>query len=756
MRIPTTNQPQQAGMGAKPGAWYGGAPQLQVRRLRCDLQMVLSQNGQERVRCHQMCPFDIDGYSKVRVFHDLKHSQGFPPAERAPFFMKEGANSMLSPVGKLVLRALPLPLRRVGSLTSLKSSGRSVSSSQARRVASGVSAELIRALVQLPEGLAVARHHMNTLLRDGGPPADYYKAYVALSEKCPQALQPKTASFTSSAQDLLCQVTITANFFGRDCVVLKFWLRVHAHSLKSMAMEDEIIKHSLTVTELDGRVSRLQERYLVITRELGMNAEPTVLAAPPGILKRKDTIRGVEVELPGGETAVFHPADAQGGIVGYLLFYLDDILLAASLRNLFAIRTKVSVNRKVKDQGILVDPVDKPVKDEVERSHNAQKELGCWGMRKGFTGDGDLECHQILYVKRCLKERGFSDLSLPNIQEGMEPEFDHRSCDEYRGLLRKGQQEIGSLLWASQRTRPDIAAVTGVCGTSTKSKEWSHQAWRYLAATLEHKVVFDRQTKRSVLEDNLDSVCCQRTARPHAPASINAPLPRVSALMGRKRSSLDDALATARIPYGEIGPAFCRLRRTCRSLGLRGRMLSLFLQLLRRPGARASLPSPPPARPKHECARLASKVGRAAPATPRLRTGTVTSTRLRYTFLISNRCGSPARNVRVADLRSQTAPLAWGAAGARQHHRQSDTAWGGAWRRVSQPGKRHQTYPELGSARHRATGMSRRCWQLGSRWAGALVPKPPSFLRHLAQLRALASHHHCTSKCEHAVLPTNA
>ena len=94
---------------------------------------------------------------------------------------------------------------------------------------------------------------------------------------------------------------------------------------------------------------------------------------------------------------------------------MDDILLAASLRNLLAIRTMVSVNRKVKDQGILADPADKPVKDEVERSHNAQKELGCWGMRKGFTGDGDLECHQILYVKSCLKERGFSDLSLPNI-----------------------------------------------------------------------------------------------------------------------------------------------------------------------------------------------------------------------------------------------------------------------------------------------------------------------------------------------------
>ena len=276
--------------------------------------------------------------------------------------------------------------------------------------------------------------------------------------------------------------------------------------------------------------------------------EPTVVVAPPGILKRlgyagktelwrlrralyglrvspkcwtktrNNTIRGVEVELPGGETAVFHPADAQehvwvlvgtqGGIVGYLLFYVDDILLAAALRNVFAIRTKVSEIWKVKDQGILANPADKSVKDEVERSHNAQKELGFLGMRIGFSGDGDLECHQIPYVKSCLKERGFSDLrgsqSLPNIQEGMEPEFDDRNCDEYRGLLRKGQQEIGSLLWASQRTRPDIAAVIGVLGSMLVTHprkvvewKWSHQVWRYLAATLEHKVVFDRRPNQA-------------------------------------------------------------------------------------------------------------------------------------------------------------------------------------------------------------------------------------------------------------------
>ena len=56
---------------------------------------------------------------------------------------------------------------------------------------SGVSAELMRALVQLPDGLAIVRHHMNVLLRDGEPPTDYFKTYVALIEKCPQVARAR-------------------------------------------------------------------------------------------------------------------------------------------------------------------------------------------------------------------------------------------------------------------------------------------------------------------------------------------------------------------------------------------------------------------------------------------------------------------------------------------------------------------------------------------------------------------------------------
>ena len=44
---------------------------------------------------------------------------------------------------------------------------------------------------------------------------------------------------------------------------------------------------------------------------------------------------------------------------------------------------------------------------------------------------------------------------------------------------------------------PDIAAVVGVLGSllvthPRKVVEWSHQVWRYLAATVEHKVVLGR------------------------------------------------------------------------------------------------------------------------------------------------------------------------------------------------------------------------------------------------------------------------
>lgn len=269
------------------------------------------------------------------------------------------------------------------------------------------------------------------------------------------------------------------------------------------------------------------------------SSEPTVTVSPPALLKRlgfansneiwvlkkalygprvspkcwtktrNETFRGVAVELPDGQSCVFQPADLQehawvlvsnsGGVLGYALFYVDDILLAAHAKNLVAVRDKVKLIWKVKDQGTLLNPADKSCTDEAARDLNIQNELGFLGMRLGFSAAGNLECHQCPYIRNCLKERKFGEIrgsqSLPVLEEGLQPEFADRDCEEYVALLRKGQKEIGALLWASQRSRPDIAACVGALGSLlvTQPKqvlEWCHQVWRYLAGTVDHKLTF--------------------------------------------------------------------------------------------------------------------------------------------------------------------------------------------------------------------------------------------------------------------------
>ena len=152
------------------------------------------------------------------------------------------------------------------------------------------------------------------------------------------------------------------------------------------------------------------------------DGEPTITVSPPAVLKRlgfagqngiwvlkkalyglrvspkcwtkirNDTVRGLKVPLRCGRTCVLQPADSQehawilvcssGGILGYALFYVDDILLAASAVNLAAIRDKVKMIWKVKDQGTLLNPADKSYQDEAKEPLNVQSGPGFLGMRR--------------------------------------------------------------------------------------------------------------------------------------------------------------------------------------------------------------------------------------------------------------------------------------------------------------------------------------------------------------------------------------
>ena len=56
---------------------------------------------------------------------------------------------------------------------------------------SGVSADFLHALVSLPSGVQMIRAHLNSLLREGRAPDDYYEAFVCLLAKCPEISRAK-------------------------------------------------------------------------------------------------------------------------------------------------------------------------------------------------------------------------------------------------------------------------------------------------------------------------------------------------------------------------------------------------------------------------------------------------------------------------------------------------------------------------------------------------------------------------------------
>eukprot|EP00438_Fugacium_kawagutii_P009222 Skav224567 [mRNA] locus=scaffold4295:179837:181435:- [translate_table: standard] len=152
---------------------------------------------------------------------------------------------------------------------------------------------------------------------------------------------------------------------------------------------------------------------------------------------RNDTLRNFEVVLPSQSKAVLKPADPQEhvwilvcptqGIVAYALFYVDDILLAAKADVLVALREAVKSCWKVKDQGVLKNPLDETWCAEIAAGFEEKQELGFLGMRLAFScSDGALEC------------------------------------------------ALGSLLVTHPR----------------QVLEWCHQVWKYLAGTMECKLAY--------------------------------------------------------------------------------------------------------------------------------------------------------------------------------------------------------------------------------------------------------------------------
>ena len=80
--------------------------------------------------------------------------------------------------------------------------------------------------------------------------------------------------------------------------------------------------------------------------------------------------------------------------------------------------------------------------------------------------------------------------NLPDVEEGNEPPVSQevRESMEYKRMLKRAQEEVGSLQWLALKTRPDIAAITAICAITQSRHQWTtvwwaQEVWKYLKAT---------------------------------------------------------------------------------------------------------------------------------------------------------------------------------------------------------------------------------------------------------------------------------
>ena len=202
-------------------------------------------------------------------------------------------------------------------------------------------------------------------------------------------------------KDLRNREEVPDGFFTRRVLALTM---IYCFSLSVLDVNAAFLYAELLETEPTIVAPGLLKRLGYADKQSGAQKSPGLRVSPVG--RKPGMIQSAELKLSSGKTAVFHLQmlwfEGRVELLDMRCFYVDDILLAAALRNLSAIRAKISTIWNVKDQGILVNPADKSEMDEAGQSHNAQHELGFLGMRIGFNNAGDLECHQMPYIKSCL------------------------------------------------------------------------------------------------------------------------------------------------------------------------------------------------------------------------------------------------------------------------------------------------------------------------------------------------------------------
>ena len=191
--------------------------------------------------------------------------------------------------------------------------------------------------------------------------------------------------------------------------------------------------------------------------------------------------------------------NSKGETLGAFCCYVDDGLVVGDAEIIRRVMAFVKSLWAVKGQGVLNKEgagVEQGIQVDEDMVLLLKTELRFLGVEIEVDG-ANLALHQHKYMACELRKRGWLDLKgsdcLPTPKEGLlaPPPRD----ETFEQTKLRAQKEVGTLMWISLRSRPDVAACLGIAATLVathpeESVRLTRGIWRFLRATWDVRLMF--------------------------------------------------------------------------------------------------------------------------------------------------------------------------------------------------------------------------------------------------------------------------
>ena len=194
-------------------------------------------------------------------------------------------------------------------------------------------------------------------------------------------------------------------------------------------------------------------------------------------------------------------------IVGRFLVYVDDVIITGATEIVVKVTELIQNLWDCKISGIIPGcDSDEEYTDQIERV----KKLNFLGMTLEKIKK-KLYLHQHQYILTKLRDRnlleGHGKHNLPMAQEGrLAPE--DKMDEGFAGRKTLAQIEVGTLMWLTIKTRPDIGPIVGIAASSIahnpeETLRLCVGVWKYLAMTADLGMIIEETHERRLTRHEL-------------------------------------------------------------------------------------------------------------------------------------------------------------------------------------------------------------------------------------------------------------